>query len=214
MSAYGRGDSCRLRSLSVQVLERMLREPWMFLHATIRKRAILTQVSEMNDYHPTAPAKRTTEEPRLLSSWKDIAEYLGRGIRTAQRWEQSLGLPVRRPTGATCKSTVAVQSEEIDAWLATRFAARPLLMDEAGPQQTALARADLRERLRKSHELRTRHQDLTDELKASIQKVSQQCIQLSANTTSGAGALSRATSRAATAQEAAKASFSGLVVQS
>ena len=32
----------------------------------------------------------------LLNSWKEIADYLGRGVRTAQRWEVELHLPVRR----------------------------------------------------------------------------------------------------------------------
>jgi hypothetical protein len=32
----------------------------------------------------------------ILKGWKDIAKYLGCGVRTVQRWEK-LGLPVRRP---------------------------------------------------------------------------------------------------------------------
>jgi len=32
-----------------------------------------------------------------LQSWKEIAAYLKRGVRTAQRWERCAGLPVRRP---------------------------------------------------------------------------------------------------------------------
>ena len=40
------------------------------------------------------------EESAVLSSWKDIAKYMGKGVRTVQRWERHLGLPVRRPNGA------------------------------------------------------------------------------------------------------------------
>jgi hypothetical protein len=29
----------------------------------------------------------------LLNSWKEIAAYLNRGIRTVQRWEAELGMP-------------------------------------------------------------------------------------------------------------------------
>jgi excisionase family DNA binding protein len=32
----------------------------------------------------------------ILNSWKEIAGYLGRGVRTVQRWEQELHLPVHR----------------------------------------------------------------------------------------------------------------------
>ena len=31
-----------------------------------------------------------------LDSWKEIATYLGRGVRTVQRWEREEGLPVHR----------------------------------------------------------------------------------------------------------------------
>jgi hypothetical protein len=31
-----------------------------------------------------------------LTNWKEIAQYLDKGIRTVQRWEQQMGLPVRR----------------------------------------------------------------------------------------------------------------------
>ncbi|HWR17749.1 MAG TPA: hypothetical protein VN577_23165 [Terriglobales bacterium] len=34
---------------------------------------------------------------QVLTSWKEIASYMGKGVRTVQRWEQELGLPVRRP---------------------------------------------------------------------------------------------------------------------
>jgi len=32
----------------------------------------------------------------LLSSWKEIATYLGCGVRTVQRWEQQRKLPIHR----------------------------------------------------------------------------------------------------------------------
>lgn len=52
----------------------------------------------------------------LLSSWKEIATYLNRGIRTVQRWESELGLPVRRPRGQNRSAVIAMRSE-IDQWL-------------------------------------------------------------------------------------------------
>lgn len=52
----------------------------------------------------------------ILSGWKGVATYLGRGIRTLQRWEKCYGLPVIRPAGRT-RSTVCAHSDELDAWL-------------------------------------------------------------------------------------------------
>lgn len=54
---------------------------------------------------------------RVLNSWKEIAVYLGRGVRTVQRWEQDLNLPVHRPRGRE-RSAVLAFSHELDQWLA------------------------------------------------------------------------------------------------
>ncbi len=52
----------------------------------------------------------------VLNSWKEIASYLGRGVRTVQRYERDLALPVRRPRG-TSRSAVIALKEDLDAWL-------------------------------------------------------------------------------------------------
>src|SRR5215475_5271791 len=51
-----------------------------------------------------------------LSSWKEISAYLGRGVRTVQRWEQELGLPIHRVSDGP-RSPVHAFPPEIDAWL-------------------------------------------------------------------------------------------------
>ena len=40
-----------------------------------------------------------TTHSSVLNSWKEIASYLGRSVRTVQRWEREFGLPVHRPAG-------------------------------------------------------------------------------------------------------------------
>ena len=54
-----------------------------------------------------------------LQSWKEIAAYLKRGVRTAQRWERCAGLPVRRPRPGD-RSPVFAFPAEIDQWLHSR----------------------------------------------------------------------------------------------
>lgn len=56
------------------------------------------------------------ELPQFLSGWKEIANFMGMGVRTVQRYEQDMGLPVRRPVGKTRGSVVAVRAE-IDGWV-------------------------------------------------------------------------------------------------
>ena len=51
-----------------------------------------------------------------LNSWKEIAQYLDRGVRTVQRWERDLHLPVRRLPGRK-RSAILALREEIDAWI-------------------------------------------------------------------------------------------------
>ena len=53
---------------------------------------------------------------KVLNSWKEIAAYMGRGVRTIQRYEMQLGFPVHRPSGKQRSAVLAV-ADEIDAWL-------------------------------------------------------------------------------------------------
>jgi hypothetical protein len=52
---------------------------------------------------------------RRLDSWKTIAEFLGRSLRTVQRWHESNGLPVHHFGGQ--KGSVFAYEDEIDRWL-------------------------------------------------------------------------------------------------
>jgi adenylate cyclase len=50
-----------------------------------------------------------------LDSWKEIAAYLGRSVRTVRRWETSEGLPVHRHMHRALGSVYAYKGE-IDRW--------------------------------------------------------------------------------------------------
>jgi Tol biopolymer transport system component len=62
-------------------------------------------------------AQEEHRNERPLQTWKDIAAYLERDVRTAMRWEKSAGLPIRRHAGAKGSSVYAYPSE-IEAWRA------------------------------------------------------------------------------------------------
>ena len=71
----------------------------------------------------------------ILNSWKEIASYLGRGVRTVQRWEREVGLPVRRPR-AKMRSAVMATRQELQAWIRNRatkeqYSANELAIDPA-----------------------------------------------------------------------------------
>jgi hypothetical protein len=58
---------------------------------------------------------RTAKRDDQLDSWKEIASYLKRGVRTVQRWEREAGLPVRR-LATEKRGAVYAYKSEIDAW--------------------------------------------------------------------------------------------------
>jgi TolB-like protein/Tfp pilus assembly protein PilF len=71
----------------------------------------------MGDSPSSEAARRALEmtpEDRL-ESWKEIASYLKRDVRTVQRWEKKEGLPVHRHVHEKLGSVYAYKSE-LDAW--------------------------------------------------------------------------------------------------
>ncbi len=62
-------------------------------------------------------------EHLVLNSWKEIASYLGKGVRTVQRWELELGLPVQRPNQGE-RAIVCASREDLDKWRASVWGVR------------------------------------------------------------------------------------------
>ena len=56
-----------------------------------------------------------------LESWKEIATFLNKGVRTVQRWERTEGLPVHRHMHDRL-GTVYAYRPELEAWWANRSA--------------------------------------------------------------------------------------------
>ena len=65
------------------------------------------------------PLPRQSEVKDRLESWKEIAAYLGREVRTVQGWEKNEGLPVHRHQHARQGSVYAFRAE-LDAWRESR----------------------------------------------------------------------------------------------
>src|SRR5262245_53452248 len=96
----------------------------------------------MSDASAPSPEGLTTplSADGRLDSWKEIAAYLKRDIRTVQRWEKLEGLPVRRHQHQKRGSAFAYR-DELDAWWENRGhevdAPPPLDVAEA-PQPASL----------------------------------------------------------------------------
>lgn len=77
---------------------------------------------------------RSNPEGERLESWKEIAAYLKRDVRTVQRWEKREGLPVHRHVHDKL-STVYVYTSELDAW---RNNGHSQIEDRLRPEDTEL----------------------------------------------------------------------------
>jgi hypothetical protein len=60
----------------------------------------------------------------LLDSWKEIATFLNRGVRTVQRWQLKEGLPVHRHNHHK-RGTVVAFASEIHQWQMSREQGNP-----------------------------------------------------------------------------------------
>ncbi len=94
---------------------RQIQESHLSQTPLLETRLSETQLSKTNGATP-ALVSSPREKEKVLNSWKEIAAYLGRGVRTVQRWERELGLPVRRPRGKS-RSAVIALAADLDQWL-------------------------------------------------------------------------------------------------
>ena|ERR1700757_3494440 len=130
---------------------------------------------------------QNSPETAVLTCWKDIARYFGKGVRTVQRWERHLGLPVRRPDGIDHKSAVVAYPRDLDEWLHLRWSRRGIeeipASDRTGIKRQVLF-AELLHGLRVSHalrqelhSLRKEHHELVHQLSSSVTALRQSCQQ-------------------------------------
>ena len=69
--------------------------------------------------HPNIRLITAAAPPTRLTSWKEIASYLGCDARTAQLWEKQESLPIHRHEHQA-RASVYAFSTELDAWLQMR----------------------------------------------------------------------------------------------
>lgn len=106
--------------------------PWHFTLPGIYSRRFVS-VSPSQSMTPPShsdPPDSLPQAEQRIESWGEIAAYLRREIRTVQRWERNLGLPVHRLTVGKTSSVYAFRSE-LDRWYREREPR--LLNDEPEP---------------------------------------------------------------------------------
>jgi hypothetical protein len=113
----------------------------------------------------------TLSEPKMqqvaiISGWKDIANYLGKGVRTVQRYERELGLPIRRPAGRAAGSVIATKAE-LDCWIAAIPLREIFSLSQCELESSAILK-DLRSNVADMRRLREEGARVQHALRASL----------------------------------------------
>src|SRR5215470_4226561 len=85
----------------------------------IRPRASWMGMLMAGSAHPNSPELQKGSAGERLDSWKEIAAYLRRSVRTVHRWEAEQRLPVHRHLHQSSGTVYAIKSE-LDAWWGSR----------------------------------------------------------------------------------------------
>ena len=118
----------------------------------------------------------------VLTCWKDISQYLGKSVRTVQRWEHEFDLPIRRLSPIDHKSAVSAKPSDLDFWLKTRWSERtgkqtsniPTFADEALPHGDT----PLSELIQTHRELRLARTQLHAEVSMALNMLKHNCAEL------------------------------------
>jgi len=110
--------------------------------------------------------KQNIARLEIISGWKDIANYLGKGVRTVQRYEHELGLPIRRPAGKQSGSVIATKAE-LDGWITASPLGEAFRLPQTVAENAALLK-EFRSRVEQLHQLREENRALREDLDASL----------------------------------------------
>ena len=106
--------------------------------------------------------------PEFLSGWKEIAAYLRKGVRTVQRYERHMGLPVRRPAGNAQGSVLATRAE-LDKWMTAQPLREAFQVERPIPNISTPAFSALKKGVAKMRRLQQETLKLREELRVSVE---------------------------------------------
>jgi len=106
--------------------------------------------------------RQTVAQGEVFSGWKDVANYLGKSVRTVQRYERELGLPIRRPVANATIAVIATKAE-LDAWIS----ASPLRRSEVTGNNSGILK-EFRMHVKELHQLRHETAQLRQAVNASL----------------------------------------------
>jgi hypothetical protein len=103
---------------------------------------------------------------QILNGWKEISNHIERGVRTAQRWEALLGMPVHRPA-LKDRSAVVAFTNELDAWITRNVLHTPDANGEGRHESLARLHDNMNSLARHTAQLEAQTKALQEQLKQS-----------------------------------------------
>ena len=111
------------------------------------------------------------QAPEILTGWKSIAKHLGMGVRTVQRYERQMGLPIRRPAGKLRGAVLATKSE-LDAWIAASPIRQTFQLTNTASNLHLRSLSAVKAGVAEMHALREQMVALRDEVRISMWSLS------------------------------------------
>ncbi len=115
-------------------------------------------------------------QQEVLSGWKEIARYLDLGVRTVQRYERELHLPIRRLSGNRRSAVIAAKSD-LDSWVKLSATSQELALRKTQIIQEYLS-SEMVKGLRERAQLQAQMTALRTELKASVREVRESILKV------------------------------------
>jgi len=133
--------------------------------ALLRKSRIVLVSPKWGSNMVSSGTTRHPQDSKVLFGWKEIANFLDAGVRTAQRYERNHGLPVRRPAGKSAGAVMATVAE-LEAWVNARPLARVYKFSDQ--HRPVLAWEGLQAGIRRMHRLMDETRQLKNEIRATV----------------------------------------------
>jgi hypothetical protein len=104
---------------------------------------------------------------KILNGWKEISNHIERGVRTAQRWEVFLGMPVHRPAQKN-RSAVVAFTDELDGWISRALLGMPDADCDVGKESLIRLHDNMSSLARHTSELESQTKALQEQLRQSL----------------------------------------------
>ena len=149
--------------------------------------------------------------PTVFSSWKEIAQYFGKSVRTVQRWERTLELPIIRPDHAA-GNIVLAKVADLEAWMLKPGAQEAAANASQTSKDWARSRIECKKRVARMELLLADLAKHTERLRQNTSAMSNSCLRIKSLSTRSEGVMRKPVADPMVAQSLAESSASQVAI--